>query len=189
MSDRTPTTVLDEYLVVQCQLGDADAFQTLVERWQARFLRYAYHFTQDREAARDVAQEAWLAVIRGLASLRDPGRFRAWAFRIVANKARDWVRRKQVRRRAGERARPDEESVVEPRTGFDTLGRIRAAMDELGDDHRLVLAWFYFEEMSVRQIAEALSIPAGTVKSRLYYARKALREHVEDRQDNQEDGK
>ncbi|NIR42694.1 MAG: RNA polymerase sigma factor, partial [Gemmatimonadetes bacterium] len=92
MNERTPASVLDEYLVVESQLGDRVAFARLVDRWHARLLRHAYHYTQDGEAARDVAQESWIAVVRGLRSLEDPARFRAWVLRIVANKARDWIR-------------------------------------------------------------------------------------------------
>ena len=95
MSQRTPSSALDEFLIVQSQLGDSEAFTQLVERWHPRLLRHAYHLTQDREAAGDVAQESWMAIVRGMGSLRDPARFRAWALRIVANKARDWIRRKK----------------------------------------------------------------------------------------------
>ena len=123
MSKRTPSTVLDEYLVVQSQRGDDGAFKALVERWHARLLGHAYRYTRDTEAAQDVAQEGWLAILRGLARLNDPGRFRPWAYRIVANKARDWVRREQSRRRVVEQV---EGNTEESAPQSDAVSRVRA---------------------------------------------------------------
>ena len=177
MSHRKPSSVLDEYLVVESQLGDSAAFARLVERWHSSLVRYAYHFTQDAEAARGV---------RGLRSLRDPARFRGWALRIVANKARDWVRREQARgrvARSAEAAAPRDEPTgmnAEAASPDDRVQRVRAGLDELEPNQRLVLSWFYLEEMSVREIAEALAVPVGTVKSRLFHARNALRTRLEE---------
>jgi RNA polymerase sigma factor (sigma-70 family) len=172
-NDRSAAAVLDEYLVVQSQLGDAEAFGCLVLRWHAKLLRHGRHFTRNSEAAEDVVQESWIAIVRGLGSLHDPARFRAWAFRIVANKGRDWVRREEARRRAtrGLEAEPwasgdDSASIL--------IGRVRRGIGELEPTHRRILTWFYLEEMSVAEIARALDVPAGTVKSRLFYARQAL---------------
>lgn len=185
MSERGPLSVLDEYLVVQSQLGDPSAFARLVERWHPRLVRHAYHRTQDRDAALDVVQDSWLAVVRGLRSLRDPARFRPWVLRIVANKARDWIRRRQARRRATRRAEVAASSAAAapgetPASGADPARRVRAGLAELDESQRRILTCFYLEEMSVRQIAEAFSIPIGTVKSRLFHARKALRARMEE---------
>jgi RNA polymerase sigma factor (sigma-70 family) len=105
----TADDVLDEYLVVQSQLGDAVAFRRLVRRWQGRVLRRAEYLVRDRDAAQDVAQESWMAVIRGLRSLRDPARFPAWTLQIVAHKSRDWVRREEARTKATRRAMAEPE--------------------------------------------------------------------------------
>jgi len=183
MSDpSSSSSVLDEYLVIQSRLGDSRAFARLVRRWHPRFVRYAYGFTRDMDAARDVAQESWMAVMRGLRSLRDPARFRAWAFGIVANKARDWVRREQARR-----AREDAGAAA----GVDAVGsdagpreaavrRIRAGLARLEPGQRTLLTRFYLDEMSVRELAESLDVPVGTIKSRLFYARNALRAALEE---------
>jgi RNA polymerase sigma factor (sigma-70 family) len=179
---RAAGRVLDEYLVVRSQLGDADAFAELVRRWNARLRRHAAFLTRDGEAAKDVVQESWLAIVRGLGSLHDPGRFRAWAHRIVANKARDWVRREDVRRRAAramelrpalaQPARPARSS--DPAAPGGPIDVLRAGLAALEPEKRHVLTLFYLEEMSVAEIAEALDVPAGTVKSRLFHARQAL---------------
>lgn len=167
--------VLDELLVIRCQGGDVRALELLARRWHPRLLRDATYLTGDAEAARDVAQEAWIGIARGVRQLQDPARFRSWAHRIVVNKWRDWIRRERAKRRAVQRAAADlaqRPAAEQPR---DDIARLRASLAELPADQRTVLSWFYLEEMSVREIAAALSIPAGTVKSRLYHARNALR--------------
>lgn len=179
MSDRTPSGVLDEYLVLRSQSGDAEAFRGLVERWHTRLLGHAFRFTGDAEAARDITQDCWLAIVRGISTLQDPTRFRPWAYRIVANKSRDWVRREQARRRAA-----DVVGAAKRESGAacvrDAVARIREGIARLDGEQRLILTWFYLEEMSVREIADALSIPVGTVKSRLFHARSALRACLEE---------
>ncbi len=179
MSGRTPSGVLDEYLVLRSQSGDAEAFRWLVERWHTRLLGHAFRFTGDTEAAKDITQDCWLAIVRGISTLQDPARFRPWAYRIVANKSRDWVRREQARRRAVYIA-----AAAETESGAgcaqDAVARIHEGIARLDGDQRLILTWFYLEEMSVHEIADALSIPGGTVKSRLFHARSALRACLEE---------
>ncbi len=166
--------VLDELLVIRCQGGDVRALELLARRWHPRLLRDATYLTGDAEAARDVAQEAWIGIARGVRWLQDPARFRSWAHRIVVHKSRDWIRRERAKRRAVQRVADLAEApgAEQPR---DDIACLRASLAELPADQRTVLSWFYLEEMSVREIAAALSIPAGTVKSRLYHARNALR--------------
>jgi len=177
--ERTRRAVLDEYLVVRSQLGDSEAFGRLVRRWHRRLLGHAFRFTGEREAAEDVTQESWMAIMKGLRSLHDPARFRPWALRIVANKARDRIRRESTRRRTSRRA-PAEPAPAEATAASDAVRRVQAGLAGLDPDQRAVLSCFYLEEMSVREIADALSVPVGTVKSRLFYAREALRQRLED---------
>jgi RNA polymerase sigma-70 factor (ECF subfamily) len=184
VKNRSPAEVIDEYLVLRGQAGDPEAFRRLVERWQPRFLSHAFRYTRNADAARDVAQESWLAIIKGISGLDDAARFRAWAYRIVANKARDWVRSERSRRRADAGAAtpegaaldgPPPHGVVGPIGSKRDAARIRECVARLEPEQRLVVTWFYLEDMSLRDIAEALSIPMGTVKSRLFHARAALR--------------
>ena len=89
------------------------------------------------------------------------------------------MRREQSRRRGDQRANVAGSDAEAPPVS-DPLQRVRAGLDELEPKERLVLTWFYLEEMSVREIAEVLSVPIGTVKSRLFHARSALRAHLEE---------
>jgi RNA polymerase sigma factor (sigma-70 family) len=120
-----------------------------------------------------------MAIVRGLRTLHDPAHFRAWALRIVSNKARDWVRREGARRRAA-RGLEAQLAVAETAPPAGALERARASLAALEPGQRLVLRCFYLEEMSVNEIARALDVPAGTVKSRLFHARNALRARLKE---------
>ena len=175
MKNRAPSEVIDEYLVLRGQAGEAEAFRRLVERWQPRLLSHAFRYTKNADAARDITQESWMAIVKGFSKLEDPSRFRPWAYRIVANKARDWIRRERARRRAADGAAVPEAAVSDHAATTDDEARVRAGIARLEPDQRLILSWFYLEDMPVLDIADALSIPVGTVKSRLFHARAALR--------------
>ncbi len=174
----------DQWLVLRCQEGDAAAFEELVGRWQERLWRHAWRLTGDEDAAWDVLQESWVAVVRGLGRLEDVAAFPGWVYRIVSHKSRDWVRREQRRRRATEvysehvENAAGKDSAVDPR-----CAGLKEAMARLPGGDRAILALRYDEQFDTGEIAEILGIPAGTVKSRLYHARERLRKLVEETDD------
>jgi len=180
---RTHEDIQDELLVLHCQDGDAKALETLIARWQPRLARLAWRLTGEREAARDVVQDGWMAIVRGLKRLDDPARFGTWAYRIVSHKCADWVRRRSVRRNAVVPWRESPEGLsgalsddAEPE---DDVSRLRAALSQLPQEQQGVLSLHYLDGMSVREIARVLDVPAGTVKSRLFHARDALKQAFE----------
>lgn len=177
--------VLDEMLVLASQSGDAHAFEILARRWHPRLVRHAVRFTKDADAAAEAAQEAWIGIVRGIRRLRDPARFGPWARRIVRHKARDWIRRQTRRRSASEEAWELERwrSVHGPAARVEPRLEIRRAMRRLTEEQVTILRLFYVDDLPVVEISEALGIPVGTVKSRLFYARRALREAVLARRD------
>jgi len=185
---RTHEDIQDELLVLQCQEGDGNALRELITRWQPRLKRLAWRLTGRREAAADVTQEAWMAIVRGLKSLDNPARFRIWAYRIVRNKCADWISRRAVRRKAvndlQESAGSNSAGVVtsgevNAAESADELAQLRRAISALPDEQRAVLALYYLDEMGVTDIATVLSIAPGTVKSRLHQARARLRHALE----------
>lgn len=180
---RTHEDIQDELLVLQCQQGDAEALKTLITRWHPRLGRLAWRLTAEREAARDIVQEAWLAIVRGLRRLDDPARFRSWAYRIVRNKCADWIRRRVVRRDAvSELQDVAAHAGDDPSTEADSVSdaaRLRSALAELPREQRAILSLHYLDGMPVAEIAAALDVPKGTVKSRLYHARNRLKQTLE----------
>ena len=175
------TSIEDAFLVLQCQQGDAQSLATLVDRWQPRLLRHADRLTGNREAARDVVQETWMAVVKGLSRLDDAEAFGAWAFRIVTNKCGDWVRKQQRHRDATDRLARETRNDEAIAQGQDQrFASVHEAMASLPSEQHMLLALYYLEEFSVSEIAEIIAVPEGTVKSRLFHARNRLRQYLED---------
>ncbi|MBE0537164.1 MAG: RNA polymerase sigma factor [Phycisphaerae bacterium] len=169
--------LVDELLVLRSQGGDAAAMKALVERWQRPLWTHAYRLTDDAEAAWDVVQEAWVAIIRGLRRLEDAACFRTWAFRIVTHKAADAIGRKVRDRRLREAAAEKAADAVQGAAGGNEADdATRRIVDRLGVRDRQVLTLHYLEGFSVAEIAGVLQIPEGTVKSRLFKARARLKE-------------
>ncbi len=178
---RTRDDILDELLVLRLQGGHVASLEVLARRWHPKLLRHAIRLTGDREGGSDVAQEAWVAIVRSLRRLQDPGRFRAWAYRIVTRKASDWIRSRVRRRRLDERVAAEPVEIeVEQQSGDAEIGQLRGLLIKLPADRKALLAMFYVEGMTVSEISEALSIPDGTVKSRLFHARNHLRAGLEE---------
>jgi RNA polymerase sigma-70 factor (ECF subfamily) len=121
----------------------------------------------DEADARDAAQETFVAAWRQLPRLREPARFDAWLQRIAVNAAR-------MTHRARARRRVREIHVRPPSAEPSDSGALAAALDRLPVEQRSLLALHYLEDRSIEEIAAILGIPAGTVKSRLFTARRAL---------------
>lgn len=171
--------ILDEFLVAAARAGDRQAFGALVERWNGKLTAHAWRLTGDPEWARDAAQEAWLEIVRGLHRLADERAFPAWAYRIVSRRCARQIAGTVGRRRLAERAAAEPEpDVAEPGAGIEA-GRLRAAIAGLPASQRSAIGLFYLEEMSVAEVAVALAVPLGTVKTRLMHARLKLREALE----------
>jgi len=182
---RTAEDIHDEWLVLRSQSGDESALPQLVDRWHGRLTAHARRLTGDADAAREASQEAWLAIVRGLPRLNDPARFAPWAYRILTYKCRDWIRRRSRDRARGLRhqsAAGAETSIPAPtpdQSADEPMTAVRAAMRRLSADHRAVLDLHYLDGLGVMEIALALGVPAGTVKSRLHHARGRLRAIIE----------
>lgn len=182
---RSPEDIQDELLVLRSQSGEPEAINALVSRWQPRFWRLAARLTSERDAANDLVQDAWVAIVGGLRRLDDPARFRAWTYRIVTNKCADWVRRRAVRRDAARELRAaasarNHESQRPTLDDVDEIARIRAALRQLPDDQRTLLSLHYLDGLSVFELAAVFKVPTGTVKSRLYHARGQLRKALQE---------
>jgi RNA polymerase sigma factor (sigma-70 family) len=176
---RNAARILDEYLVAATRTGDGKAFGMLAERWHGKLVAHGWRLTGDLEAARDLAQESWVEIARGISGLKDERAFPAWAYRIATRRCARAVGR-MVRERGHGEALAQESPELEQATGegIDSE-RLRKAIAALPNDQRSAIALFYLEEMSVAEVAVALNVPAGTVKTRLMHARRKLRVALE----------
>lgn len=174
---------MDRAVVEQARGGDSDAFEAIVRERMDAVYRLSLAIVGDEGDARDATQETFVNAWRRIASLREVDRFDAWLQRIAVNTARMTLRgrrRRQVReiasddviRRAGEAGVgvPD----VAAARAADDADRLGRALADLSLDQRTILALHHLEGQGLAEIAEMLRIPVGTVKSRLFTARRAL---------------
>jgi RNA polymerase sigma factor (sigma-70 family) len=165
---------VDELLVMDSQDGDRRAMDALVSRWQKRFWSYACRLTGSPEAAWDVTQESWLGIVRGIRRLNDPARFGPWAYRIVTNKANDWLRRNAGTKRLPADFEAQARSTDELQTAVAATD-LHSVLHGLSNSSRAVLTLHYLEGFGLADIANILRVPRGTVKSRLHAARGELK--------------
>ncbi|MFN0023802.1 MAG: RNA polymerase sigma factor [Parvularculaceae bacterium] len=176
MSDKE--RLYDEFLVASARAGERAAFNALAARWEVRLFRHAWRLIGDAEEARDIAQDAWASIASGLRRLDDSAAFSAFAFRIVTRRAADSIRRSKRLRatRAAFAADPSARAAtIETPDASVTAARLNRALAGLPPDQRAAIALFYLEDMSIAEIAAALDVPAGTVKTRLMAARDKLK--------------
>jgi RNA polymerase sigma-70 factor (ECF subfamily) len=166
---------LDDYLVLLSQSGSRDAFARLVARWTTKLAAFAAR-NVGQETAMDVVQDTWEGAWRGLKSLDDPARFRVWLYGIAARKCADALRGKYARARASEAAG----DAPPPRSDDpDASLDLAAALQTLPPEQRVAVSLYFGEDMGVAEIATITGVPTGTVKSRLFAARHALRAALE----------
>jgi RNA polymerase sigma factor (sigma-70 family) len=166
--------VFDEALVLYAQGGRREALERLASRWRPRHYAHARRLLGSADNAADAVQDAWVGIVRGLWRLKDPARFPAWSYAIVTRRCQDLLRR---RSRAMET--PLDE-IVEPHapTKRDGIDDLRVGLTALPREQRAAVALFYRDGFTVLEIAEALKIPVGTVKTRLFHARRTLRRYL-----------
>lgn len=172
-------TRADELLAIRCQMGERGAFDALIARWHQPLWRYLRRLANDDDAARDLAQDTWIRVLRGIANLREPAKLRPWLFGIARRIAMDRLRAQYVRGIQSEAEiddLPANEADVNLEEQFTTLDSGIAALPLM---EREMLTLYYLRELSIEEIAQLVEAPPGTVKSRLFRARQRLRTHLE----------
>lgn len=163
--------------------GDEDAFAELVRLHEQKVYHLALKMCGNGEDASDVAQEAFLSAWRGLPNFRGEAGFATWLYRLTSNAAIDLLRR--TRKQRGEVSLDDEDTGIDPMDGDLPLQEraeaselreaVTAGLAELSEDHRQALVLREIQELSYEEIAAALDVDLGTVKSRIFRARGALR--------------
>ena len=166
-------------LICRAARGDAEAFRQLVEAYQTPAYRLAARMCGP-DSAEDVTQEAFLAAWRALPEFRGDCRFSTWLYRLVSNAAIDFLRREKKHRDTGDvddLELPDGgPSLQEQAERSDTRDAVRRALDRLSPEHRQVLLLRFMQELDYGEIARALNVSEGTVKSRINRAKSKLRE-------------
>jgi RNA polymerase sigma-70 factor (ECF subfamily) len=176
----TPEQLYERVLVVRCQAGDESAFEELVVRYAPRLRYYLRKMLGDGGGPEDAAQDVWIAVFRGLPRLTDAGAFPAWLYRIARDRAYRQMRRSARAYRPLQEADLAEDGFADEEVlSAEDAEAIHVALDTLAPEHREVLVLRFVEDMNYEAIAEVTGCPLGTVRSRLYYAKRALRQALE----------
>lgn len=174
-------------MIRRVQAGDQDAFAKLLEAYEKSVYNLCLRMTGNREDAADLTQEAFLKVWRGAAQYQFESSFSTWLYRLTSNVCIDFLRSKKRRQTvsltveeeqdgAQELEIADSAPLPEERVLHAEMKReIEAAMGELEEDFRLILTLRLVEELSYEQIADAMDLKVGTVKSRLARARIKLK--------------
>lgn len=170
-----------ESIVQRCRSGDELAWEALVRRFQGRVYGLALHYLRSREEARDVAQEVFIRVWRGLPNFEQDASFVPWLLKITRTTSIDHVRRRKARPPAEDlqademhdlqdaALRPDEVAEQQSRRSL-----IHRALQQVGEMHREILQLQEVQELPLNEVARMLGIPEGTAKSRASRARAEL---------------
>jgi RNA polymerase sigma-70 factor (ECF subfamily) len=178
----------DRELIRRCLDGEINEFRGVVEKYQERIRLLIYGIIFDRHLAEDLAQEAFIRAYQALARFKGESTVYTWLYRIAVNLALDAKRRLKrapvdslddvpeagMELPQSSRLRPDRQAATE-----ELNAAMRGGMEGLSDTHRTVLVLREWEGLSYQEIAAATGSSAGTVMSRLYYAREKMREHLE----------
>jgi RNA polymerase sigma-70 factor (ECF subfamily) len=182
---------VDQLLVERAQAGDKHAFELLVAKYQRKLARLLSRFVRDAAEVDDVAQEAFIKAYRALPSFRGESAFYTWLYRIGINTAKNYLVAQ------GRRAPTSTEFDAQDAESFEDAGQLRdintpesllqskqigetinAAMDGLPDELRNAIVLREIDGLSYEEIAEAMSCPIGTVRSRIFRAREAVAEKL-----------
>jgi RNA polymerase sigma-70 factor (ECF subfamily) len=166
----------DEWIALRCQLGEPGAFTDLVREMERPLLYFARKLVNDEDKALDVLQEVWLKAFRTIRRLENPKFVRAWLYQLTRGLAIDRIR-KEVADHQRERALAEEKIETGEEASFDEedAAVVHRALDALDLRHREVLVLHFLEAMSLNEIAAVVGCAEGTVKSRLHYAKRALK--------------
>ena len=166
---------MDTDLVVRAQHGDKSAYALLAGSFADQFLGIARRILRDLDLAEDATQQALLAIWQDLPTLRDPGRFEAWSYRLLVH-ACYAEGRKQRRWAPNLRILPLDEPVADdPLSSVVDRDALERGFRRLTIDHRTVVVLYHYLDKPLDEIARILEIPVGTAHSRLHHAMRALR--------------
>ncbi len=166
-------------LVRRCQHGDPAAFEDLFRRFQPRLRYYVHRLDAEGDHTDDTLQEVWTKVVHGIGSLRDQRAFVAWLYTIARNEVYGRAKAKDPFVELTEEHLESLTNDPEPVFREEDAARIHEALETLSPAHREILTLCFLEELSHQEIAGILGLHPGTVKSRLHYAKQALRQELE----------
>ena len=170
--------------VSQARAGDPAAWDALFHRYQLPLYTYVFELVNDEQTSLDLVQETFLAAVRHIGGLREDGKFGSWLFGIAHQKCiqrwRKQNREEFLREELAEAPADFDEGPDDLLIRREQEAEFMNRLNRLPLPQRAVLLLYFVEDFSVEEIARITKTPPGTVKSRLYYAKKSLRKLVEE---------
>ena len=167
----------DEALIQAIAKGDRPAMQTLYRRHHVRIYRFILRLTNDASSAEDLVSEVFIGAWRQAGSFRSKSQVSTWLLAIARNKALSALGRRRDEQLNGDAA----DLIADPACDADTMiedrersAIIRKCLSQLSSDHREVIDLVYYHEKTVEEVAQIIHVPASTVKTRMFYARKRM---------------
>jgi len=166
-----------ELLILRCCRGQKEALEELVTSWERRLFYYIHRLVDDEQDAWVILQETWVKVLQNIKKVREPRKLPVWLYSIARNTAISHLRKSY-----SEKAifKYDENisnmGDCDSNLSFDNAEQIHYGLGLISLQHRDVLTLFFLRDLSLEEIAQILHVPVGTVKSRLYYAKQALKD-------------
>lgn len=182
----------EKILIARCRQGDRDAFDTLIHKYEKKIYNLAYRLSGNYDEASDISVDVFLRIFQSIHQFRGDSNFTTWLYRVATNVYLD--RRKKMKNRQHvsleEYIELDESSVVrqiedpaplpqEQMEGKERQKLLLEAINSLPEYQKVMVLLYHTEGLSYEEIAEAMSMPIGTVKSRLNRARLSLRQKLE----------
>ncbi len=168
-----------EKTVHRCRDGDRAAFEELFEMYQPRLKYYVRRLDGTGTGADDILQDIWLRVFKKIGKLKAPEAFNVWLYRIARNRVYSGFRRKERFVTLPEENDLPVSGSDEPVFDADDAEKLHRALNVLKPYHREVLTLNFIERMSYESIADVIGCSIGTVRSRIFYAKRSLRKEME----------
>lgn len=170
----------DDYYIAKMLDGDTQSFGTLVENYQTMVFSLAFKMLKHREEAEEVAQDTFIKAYKSLSKFSGKSKFSTWLYRITYNTCLDRIKANTKFNQNVEIDKISSDALSSVESIFEGIERqerseiIQKCMNQLPDDERIILHLFYFEEQSLKEIKEVLSISESNIKVKLFRARKKL---------------
>jgi RNA polymerase sigma-70 factor, ECF subfamily len=171
-------------LAVRWQRGDRSAFDGIVTIWERPLFYYLRRLTSSEADAWELLQETWLKVLRSLGALRDPHTLPAYLYTTARNTAFSRMRRRDYENNGVYDERVSDDGSLTDISAMENAEAVHHALDQLPLPQREALTLYFLQDLSMDDMATLLEVPLGTVKSRLHYAKNALRKILESGDDD-----
>lgn len=171
--------ILQEILILRCQIGDSDALSELIKQYQKPLYYFIKSMLKDFQTTEDIFQQTWLTVIKKICDLKDTQAFTTWLYRIARSHVYKELKRQKKLITLNETLVIPKSNIHDEENFVENTERLHQFLEKLQTEYKEVLILRFFEGMSYEQISKVIDCNLGTVRSRIHYAKKAFKKELE----------